>query len=342
MSSHRAAVAEKTAGTKANDATDVIAAPWSGPTRRYDIVKEGTIALVIVSLLTLALAALFSSPDDKSLTFQGWAASAPDNFYSTTVTELDGTSTTASYGPPYNAGSDGLSIGPLKPQAWMGVRIPIDAAQDLVLTPLESQAQPVNVTAAIKSWTGATADQQVAWATTYDTALNDAAGAAGDATKVPAGDYGPVPALASGLLVMAASGSLDGVLMARGGFYQSDHSAQIMFMGDGSYLDDAATAANLQGGTWGMMNETGRYPGQAWLWLYSLWYQVWPFTDGNQVPFGANADAWIFTLMGFLSLVLVLLPFIPGLRSIPRWIPIHRLIWRQWYHDHPAFRGPKV
>ena len=25
------------------------------------------------------------------------------------------------------------------------------------------------------------------------------------------------------------------------------------------------------------------------------------------------------------------LPFIPGLRSIPRWIPVHRLIWRQQY-----------
>ena len=29
--------------------------------------------------------------------------------------------------------------------------------------------------------------------------------------------------------------------------------------------------------------------------------------------------------------VLLLLPFIPGLRSIPRWIPIHRLIWRDYY-----------
>jgi hypothetical protein len=26
------------------------------------------------------------------------------------------------------------------------------------------------------------------------------------------------------------------------------------------------------------------------------------------------------------------LPFIPGLRSIPRWIPIHRLVWRNYYH----------
>ncbi len=56
--------------------------------------------------------------------------------------------------------------------------------------------------------------------------------------------------------------------MAQGQFYQINYTKQILFLGDGSYLDDAATAAHLQGNTWGMMNETGSYPGQAWLWLY--------------------------------------------------------------------------
>jgi hypothetical protein len=27
---------------------------------------------------------------------------------------------------------------------------------------------------------------------------------------------------------------------------------------------------------------------------------------------------------------LALVPFIPILRDIPRWVPIHRLIWRQY------------
>ena len=35
--------------------------------------------------------------------------------------------------------------------------------------------------------------------------------------------------------------------------------------------------------------------------------------------------------MMILTLLLLLLPFIPGLRSIPKWIPIHRLIWRDYY-----------
>ena len=31
---------------------------------------------------------------------------------------------------------------------------------------------------------------------------------------------------------------------------------------------------HLTGEQWGVMNETGSYPGQPWLWLYTLWYQT--------------------------------------------------------------------
>jgi hypothetical protein len=311
--------------------TDVASVPWSGPTRRYDIVREGIIAIVVVAVLTLSLAALFSSPDEKALTFKGWAQSDSANFYATTVAELAGTSESAGYGPPYNSAGDGLTVGPLNMQKAMGVRIPVDPANDFVITPLKSQEQPTAVTAALATWTGADADQQSAWATAYDTALNDPAGADGDAAKVPAGDYGPVPDLANGLVAMAASGAYDGILMAQGGYYQTDYTKSVLFFGDGAYLDDAATAANLQGGTWGMMNETGSYPGQAWLWLYSFWYQISPFNDEASEPFGANADAYIFYIMGLLSIGLILVPFIPGVRSVPRWVPVHRLVWRDWY-----------
>jgi hypothetical protein len=58
-------------------------------------------------------------------------------------------------------------------------------------------------------------------------------------------------------------------------------------------------------------------------------HQVPPFSTSD------NADALVWGLMMVLSLGLVLLPFIPGLRSIPRWIPLHRLIWRDYYRHHP-------
>jgi hypothetical protein len=41
-------------------------------------------------------------------------------------------------------------------------------------------------------------------------------------------------------------------------------------------------------------------------------------------------------LTGLATILLLLIPFIPGLRDIPRWIPVHRLIWRKW---EPATAG---
>jgi hypothetical protein len=322
---------------------DVAAQPWTGATRRYDIVKEGVIAIVVVGVLALALSALFSSPDDPALTFKGWATSNPNNFYATTVNELGHLSESGAYGPPYNSG-DGLNTGPIRMQKWMGVRIPVDSAQDFVITPLSTQQQPTQVTAALSAWNAATVTQRDAWAAKYADALAATATDAapdGVPTQVPpSADYGPVPTLALGLLFMARSGAYDGVLMAQGNFYQTDYTKQILFLGDGSYLDDAATAAHLQGNTWGMMNETGSFPGQAWLWLYSFWYQLPQFNVDEAVNpddyLTTHADAVIFYIMAFLTLLLLLLPFIPGLRSIPRWIPIHRLIWRDYYRKQRA------
>jgi hypothetical protein len=39
-------------------------------------------------------------------------------------------------------------------------------------------------------------------------------------------------------------------------------------------------------------------------------------------------------MTGLATILLLLVPFIPGLRDIPRLIPVHRLIWRHW--DGPA------
>ena len=37
--------------------------------------------------------------------------------------------------------------------------------------------------------------------------------------------------------------------------------------------------------------------------------------------------------MGLLTLAFVLLPFIPGARSIPKLSRVYRLIWRTYYRD---------
>ena len=60
-----------------------------------------------------------------------------------------------------------------------------------------------------------------------------------------------------------------------------------------------------------MMNETGNYPGQPWMWLYTFWYQIKPFSTSD------NADALVWGLMVVLTALFVFVPFIPGLRSVP-------------------------
>ena len=35
-------------------------------------------------------------------------------------------------------------------------------------------------------------------------------------------------------------------------------------------------------------------------------------------------------MTGAATILLLCVPFIPGLRDIPRLIPVHRLIWRRW------------
>jgi hypothetical protein len=140
------------------------------------------------------------------------------------------------------------------------------------------------------------------------------------------------------LLSVAQAGGLDGLLLVNGRFYQTDYTQALLFMGDGTYLSGLAANANLTGSQWGMMNETGSYPGQTWLWLYTMWYQVPPFTsaDGFLGLNAGNADLGVVILMTVLTLALALVPFIPILRDIPRWLPIHRLIWKQYYAPQPA------
>jgi hypothetical protein len=41
-------------------------------------------------------------------------------------------------------------------------------------------------------------------------------------------------------------------------------------------------------------------------------------------------------IISVLVLIVLLLPFIPGLRSIPNVIPIHKLVWRDYYEKNKA------
>jgi hypothetical protein len=292
------------------------------PTRPYDLVREFVIALVVAIVVSGGLAVIFSSPDDPAITMAGWAKAAPSDVVATAAGELAGTTTSAGYGPPYNNNAPGQDLGPLHLQKWAGVRHPVDSAA-LILGPLGNLSGDPALSAVLSTWKTATPDQQTKWATAYSDALAKAP--SNDPAKVAAGDYGPVPALSTAFLGLAKTGGLEGALTSSGNFYGGDQTQSLLLLSDGAYLESLARAQNLGGDQWGMMNEAGNAPGQPWMWLYTFWYQVPPFSTSD------NADAQVWGVMMFLTLCLMFLPFIPGLRSIPRLIPLHKLIWRNYY-----------
>ena len=314
--------------------------PWKGRYAPYDLVKEACIAIGGIGLLAVVLAILLSSPDDKPSTIGQWSHELPVNFVTAASTELNGTSGTAEYGPPYNHNGEGTQAWFLRPQKWLGVSHPINTAEDFVVKPLETVPNDPALQAALAEYKAAPEKQKKEWADAYAKPLGEYATAEEEKKALPstvsldpstgmvtvqASGAGPVPLMISSLLSLAKSGGLEGGLVTSSQFFQTDYTKPLLFMADGGLLEERAQAQHLLGEQWGMMNETGSYPGQPWLWLYSLWYQVEPFKGSE------NADILVMLMMSVLSVAFICIPFIPGVNALPRKIPIYRLIWKEHY-----------
>jgi len=147
---------------------------WKGAYRPYDILREATIALGVVLALVIGLTVLFSSPDDPPSTIKQWSHTDPVDFVTTATTELDGSSGTGGYGPPYNHNGDGQHIAFVHLQKWLGVSHPINTASDFVLTPLRALTGQPALRTALTTYQAAPARTQTAWSTAYETALGNA------------------------------------------------------------------------------------------------------------------------------------------------------------------------
>ena len=320
--------------------------PWAGAYAPYDLVKELCVAIGVITLLAVLLTVLFSSPDDKPSTISQWSRQLPADFAATAAEELNETSPTAEYGPPYNHKSGSVQhFLFLHPQRWFGVSHPIETAQDYVIKPLETIPDNPALSAALAEYKAAPEKQRKEWTEAYAKPLEEYAKAAEEKTPLPAAvvvdpstgtvsvktnGAGPVPTMMASLLNLAKSGGLDGSLLTSDQFFQTDYTKPLLFLADGGLLGERAEAQHLLGTQWGMMNETGSYPGQTWLWLYTLWYQIEPIKSSP------NADLQVMLIMAALSLLFICIPFLPVINRIPRWIPIYRLIWREHYHSRGA------
>jgi hypothetical protein len=343
---------------------------WRGGKRPYDLVKEMIISFLIVAFLAFALAILFASPDPKPVTLQQWATQSPKDFLGTTLREVTYQSLTAQYGPPYQPASQQSgstqSIGPISPETWFGAYFPVDTYQDFVAGPL-SQIPGNPAVAAMQQWDSASASQQKAWATAYAAALGQAPDTfANTIYAVPEGNYGPLADIMSNQYKLAQSGGLDNSLRQNRDpavWFNDDYSYQELYLGDSGnggqgnavkfaraadascvnpgqsiapgqgcwYYNQAVTntapnyAGYLAGDTWGIDNEVGNWPGAWWLWFYTMWYQFGPGANGSAGDLVATGMA---ALLGLLFLAV---PWIPGVRSIPKLSRVYRLMWKDYY-----------
>jgi hypothetical protein len=347
---------------------------WTGPERKFDLLFEGTIGIVVVSVLVVAASIIFGSANG-GLNYPGGPPSQPGDaftarywvtspttddqgqtdsnggaadFATTVVAELAGTSETAGYGPPFNESAGSPAIGPVSltraAHAVVGLTQPINSANDFVIAPLKQIVAPYDptVAAAITQYTAAggslaegaaadqlVSDQQTRWLTAYSDALAHGTIDDGKITVSP-GDYGPVPALVQAELTIAQNGSLDGYLHSSANQINTNPFKATMFYGDGKVWSTVADGQGLTGDKWGVMNELWNYPGQFWLILYAIPYHI------PAIASSPAADLWVGTLIVIVGMLLqLLLPWVPGLRDIPRLIPLYKVIYRRHYARHP-------
>jgi len=338
---------------------------WRGPERRYDLITEGTLAIIFVAVLCIVLAILLGSPD-AGLTYPGapksaagdafsaryWVQNDASDFATTVVSELEATSTTAGYGPPFNntsgASQEVAGIKPAQIAADIfGLTLPINTAKDFVLQPVSELASPGSpaVALALRSYqaaggnlaAGASADSvasqtQQDWLNAYSKALGDnSAKVTPTSISVAPGNYGPVPIIVTAELNLANTGALDGYFSSDATQVSTDRTKATMFFSDGTLWGNVASAQGVAGDQWGVMNEVWNFPGQVWLWLYAGMYQP-PILASNN----ANLDLDVGLLMiGFGFLLPMFAPWIPGINRIPDWIPFYKVIYKRWYAKHP-------
>jgi hypothetical protein len=286
---------------------------------------------VVLLVVVAALAFAVGSPNWPRDTIAGATRDNPGGAIMAFTQELDGTATSTT-----NAAEFGMD----------------DPGQVFVLNPLR-QAAPLlgsNVQSAINTYDAASAQQQVKWASTYDTALgtitmSSSGGMGGssgpDFSKIDTlkGDFGPVPVLVKTDLQLAQNGYLEQYLQA----VDPGHSFHLVniWLYDHPNLLNTAVAQGLTDDQWGMVKERGFSVGP--------WYLFVPGVFHVYFPNGANGTWFVIWNLLFAAILMFVVPLVPGIRDIPKYLKLYRFIYRYpikgdfekpaWRERHGATHG---
>ncbi len=273
---------------------------------RYPIVGLLVIAVVVV------LGFMVGSPDWPQATIKKVSMTQPGGTILAVAQELDGTS--ASYTNTHEYGM-------------------ADPAKRFVIDPLKSASWALspNEEAALDQFLNASSSQQQQWAMNYDkaiqktTGMNAMGGNSMSAIPVPSmqkidqltGNFGPVPKLAKTILKLAQNGYLERYFQGVGSnnIYQYTN----IWLYDQPYMLNTAIKNGLTDDQWGMIKERGFFVGP--------WYLIIPAIAHVELPGGSTGPGFIFW-NGLIALFFVVLfPLVPGLRSVPKYLKLYKLVY---------------
>ncbi len=289
---------------------------------RHVFWKYPIISVVLLALVAV-LAVAVGSPNYPRDTIAGATKDNPGGAILAFTQELEGTASSSGNAQEFGMG---------------------DPGQVFVLNPLH-QAAPLlgsDVQAAIATYDAASPQQQQAWVKAYDDALGtitpsgegEMEGVASpDFSKIDTlkGDFGPVPVLVKADLQLAQDGYLEQYLEA----VEPGHSFHLVniWLYDHPNMLNTAVDQGLTDDQWGMVKERGFSVGP--------WYLFIPGVFHVYFPYGVTGQGFVLWNLAFAAILLFIIPLVPGLRDLPRYLKLYRFIYRYpapGELEKPAFR----
>ncbi len=281
---------------------------------RHIFWKYPLLTVVLLAVIAL-LAAVVGSPNFPRATIADAAQSDPGGAVLAFTQELDGTSFSAA-----NAAEFGMG----------------NPADVFVAQPLKQYAPLLgaDVAQALSTYQDASADQRQQWAAAYDKALatimpqgGGGMGGGGmggtqspDYSKIDTlqGDFGPIPMMVKADVQLAQGGYLEQYLQA----VDPGHAFHLtnIWLYDHPALLNTAVDQGLTDDQWGMVKERGFSVGP--------WYLIVPAIIHVKLPNGATGQGFVLDNLAFAFILLFLVPLVPGIRSLPLYLRLYRLIYR--------------
>ena len=277
---------------------------------RHVFWKYPVLSLVLL-VVVVVLAATVGSPNWPRDSIAGVTKADPGGSILAFTQELDGTSSSTSNAQEFGMGSpsDVFVHFPLHQAAWF----------------LGPQVQR-----ALATWDAASPKPRQTWASNYDKALFTITPRGGNAmsTGTPSpdfskietlqGDFGPVPVMVKADLQLAQNGYLDQYLQS----IEAGHAYHLtnIWLYDHPNMLNTAVAQGLTDDQWGMVKERG-FP-------IGPWYLIVPAVIHVKLPGGENGPGFILWNLAFAFFLLFLVPLVPGLRDLPRYLKLSRFIYR--------------